>query len=258
MAPGLIVNNLNCTDLPEALLVGGSAPPSRRLGYRNDRAKFRVKSLVLPTLPEDVIEVNDEASSEQALSSWPCPSCTFMNSGWLLKCEVCETPHSDAPVSIEAFTECAVDEAISNAHCGIETGEDICTKDMWPSLTEATHAFLDCEVSSVGSSWQDIGDAVEFEDDDCDALVVNPSHQPTVPLTWAAHAKAIAASGPAASIPAAGFVAPPMKRAQLKKVGILKDVDALDDINYELDGLEDRRLCVRQFRKLSPQRRRKR
>jgi hypothetical protein len=257
MAPELRVSNLNCNDLPEASIVGGSGPLSRRLGYRSDRAKFRMKSLVLPTLSEILDEVNDLpvslTSSEQPLPSWPCPACTFVNSGLLVKCEVCDTPFSNTAAVIGGFIECAVDKTVNAEQESIEVEEEVLVQDgFWPSLREAVHSFVDCEISSVGSSWQDVGDVADFQDDDSDIVIVNLSQKPTVPPSWASRAESISTIGPAVSIPAAGVAAPPLKRAQPRKAGTPKENEPQSDTNWELDELEDRRLCFRQQRNQSP------
>lgn len=233
-------------------MAGGSGPLSRRYRYRDDRAKFRVKSLALPTLPEDYIEEEKhEVSPDHDPSSWPCSVCTFINSGWLLKCEVCETPCVNAVAKREVPSEDVngVDTMQENG----ETEERLCTKsDNWPSLTEAVHSFIDCEVSSLASSWQDLGEVANVEDDDSDVIIVNASHQSLEPVSWAALAKSIAASGPVVSLPAAGVTAPPLKGFQLKQARRRKDVDVQSEADWELDALEDRRLRIGKCRKASP------
>lgn len=245
MSPALkSPKDLNCNDLPEASLVGGSGPLSRRLGHRDDRAKFRVKSLVLPTLSEDLAEDDDQSCSrtpsEQPLSSWSCPACTFANLGPVVKCEICGTLFNSTAAVIDASAASMVDK----------DGEDLsATESNWPSLHEAVYSFVDCEISSVGSSWQDIGDVVDFEDDDDDIVIVNASAELSVPLSWAARAKAISGSGPAISIPMAGVATPPLKRTQLSKADMPMENELQSNTNWELDCLEDRRICTRGQRK---------
>lgn len=229
--------SLNYQDAPEVALIGGSGPLSRRVGYRSDRTKFRVRSLdqgiddeslVLPVLAENTDE-----------DAWFCLACTFANHGELKECEMCGTPANHRPV--EASWE----------HVPA-LGDTEVLKDDWPSLHEATHSFVDCEISSLGS-WLDIGNEESTVLDESCVVVVNPAEQRSVG-SWAARAKAVASQGPAASVPAAGFVAPSQQVLQSKKHKDVQEASISDVDDSVLDCLEERRLCPRLPR--SSQRRR--
>lgn len=197
---------LNYEDLPESSLIGGSGPLSRRVGYRSDRAKFRMKSLAPPMVPE-VVEEDDQNA----------PVCV----------RAVESDKASSKENISAppyISERPLSTATQN--------------DEWPSLQEAIHSFVDCEVSSISSSWLDVDSVARV--DDGDIHIVNPLKQ--TPESWAARAKAVASHGPAASIPASGVVAPRLKRAQSRKQDKAKQVESIDDNNWELDCLEERRL----------------
>lgn len=249
---------VNCSDMPEASLVGGSGPLSRRIGYRSDRAKFRVKSLAVPMLPEGLVQMStlvaddgveaycSTALSGQFSSSWACPACTFLNSTWLKRCEICNTPvDSLTPLtgtSLESAAQNTAAAARSNTNADGEHHD-------WPSLQEAASSFVDCEISSVGSSWLNVADAEAVVDDESDVLVVNPPEEFAQLQSWAARAKSIAAFGPAVSIPAAGVVAPPLQRVQAPKEGTAEEAETSaempSEVHSELDALENRRLHPR-------------
>merc|ERR1711879_1097671 len=90
---------LNCDDLPEASMPGGCGPISRRLGYRADRHKSRIKSLPLPALGEmcedaDTASESDQPTRTNPDDAWPCCICSFLNSSLMPLCEICGTARS--------------------------------------------------------------------------------------------------------------------------------------------------------------------
>jgi len=221
---------MNCEDVPEAKMVGGSGPLSRRLGFRNDRAKFRVKSLPLPVLAE---AGDDDAlcSSVQCGSPWSCHVCTFFNSACEL-CAMCEAP-ADGSVIVGNSTEMSLEVKANNSEMPLPMKEID-----WPTLKEAADSFVDCEISSTASSWLEIGGAWE---EDGDITILQIPQQPR-PQSWAARAKVIAASGPPAMLPAAGFVVPPLQKAPAVKEVKCEDTEMKEDDDWDLHCLEDRRL----------------
>jgi len=220
---------VNCQDVPEASLVGGSGPLSRRLGYRGNR-KNRVKSLPLPVLAEGG---DDDAlcSSVQLGSSWSCRKCTFFNSACEF-CAMCEAPADDSAAvndSAEMFSE---DSAINSAMA-------VPMKDMdWPTIQEAVESFVDCDISSVASSWLEVGEGWEEEGD----LVILKMPQQPATQSWAARAKVIAGAGPAATVAVAGFVGPPLQKACAIKGARTQEKETQGDEDWDLDCLEARRL----------------
>jgi hypothetical protein len=227
---------VNYEDLPESSLIGGSGPLSRRVGYRSDRAKFRMKSLVPPIVPE-ALEEDDGVVlwSQQHLVPWSCSVCTFLNSDEQEVCEMCAAP---VPSIVTIESEASWENISAPPIISDRPLPTAMQNDEWPSLQEAIDSFVDCEVSSMGSSWLDVDGVTGV--DDGDIHVVNPLKQ--TPKSWAARAKAVASHGPAATIPAAGVVAPPWQKAQTRKQDTAKQVESVDDNNWELDCLEERRL----------------
>merc|ERR1712046_114472 len=104
-----------------------------------------------------------------------------------------------------------------------------------------------------GSSWLDVGDAEDTLFDG-DAILVNSSQKPPPEASWAARAKSIAGIGPVASLPVSGVVAPPLQKAPAMKAGKVKEPEMLDDVDWDLECLEDRRLRIGYGRKSSPKR----
>jgi len=258
--------SVNYSDAPETSLMGGSGPLSRRMRSSDARlkssAKFRVKSLALPVLreapphlePELEPETSTVYSAEQPSLPWFCRTCTFKNHGELLQCEMCEAPAEDALVEDTPMDASWEHVSVSPAYAAQECD--------WPSLEEAIHSFVKCETASVGSSWVDIGEVGgHSEDEDNVVLMVAGLKQPSPP-SWAGRARSIAAQGPAAAIPVAGVVMPPLRRAMNRKLDQFtkdEEYDLWDDEdkfdNWDLDSLESRRLGNRpQNRKRSPER----
>merc|ERR1712232_765154 len=155
---------------------------------------------------------------------------TFSNHNGLQECEMCGTPANHRPTKaswehVPAFADTKM------------------PKDDWPSLHEATHSFVDCEISSLGS-WLDISNEEGTALDESSIIVINPPEQLSNG-SWAARAKAVASQGPAASVPAAGFVAPSPQVLKSKKHKDVQDTSISDVDDSVLDCLEERRLCPR-------------
>eukprot|EP00928_Gymnodinium_smaydae_P084275 TRINITY_DN67540_c0_g1_i1.p1 TRINITY_DN67540_c0_g1~~TRINITY_DN67540_c0_g1_i1.p1 ORF type:complete len:249 (+),score=26.59 TRINITY_DN67540_c0_g1_i1:73-819(+) len=234
---------VNFLDMPEAML-GRGGPLSRQMSYRNNRATFRVKSLALPivsendTKPQDAIPIADDVEQ-----SWSCVGCTFINSGWFPRCEMCETLR---------------DRAVGTAHTSHPASETtsftIQDQDRWPSLQESAQVDAACEVASVASSWLEVDD-VRIEDaDDDDVLFVSVGEMPDEQHSWASRAKMVAGCGPAASLPASGVTIPPVHRPKTSTKSKVHESDINEDDFEDLSLLEDRRLYP-QFDRTMRQRR---
>jgi len=221
---------VNCEDVPETYMVGGSGPLSRRLGFRNDRAKFRVKSLPLPVLAE-AGDDDELCSSVQGGSPGSCRILWSFNSACEL-CAMCEAPAGGSATAANS-TEVSSEVKANNSEMSLAMKEFD-----WPTLKEAADSFVDCEISSTASSWLEIGAAWE---EDGDIVVLQLPQQPR-PQSWAARAKVIAASGLPAMLPAAGFVAPPLQKAFAVKEVKSEDTELKEDDDWDLHSLEDRRL----------------
>jgi len=249
---------VNYSDMPE---VNMSLEPRRRplpgrrglMRYSDNRSKFQTKSLPLPSLDERDDSDTLPPSDMQVLP-WTCPACTFVNMGELKSCEMCETPANttldsssqqvrkhNVASSIDAPKE-AHQAALNNFEGG------------WPSLPEAVHSFVDCEVSSVGSSWLDLGDEEDDVVEDGDILILKAPEQPA-PQSWADRAKHVASQVPAVAIPAVGLLLRPRMRPEIRKHAKVYESAILGDDNWDLDCLEGRRMRP-QFDRGSAQRRR--
>jgi len=202
----------NCEDLPEALIARncvGKISCSGFLSRRFYRRKMRIRSLPLG------------ATSEIQDHDWQT---------WqLMEYETCESPRQ-APCHVVAVTACeSLDGELNNSSSAAD----------WPSLQEAIHSFVECEVSSMGSSWLDVDSHVDAAVDHEVAgfLLLEVAES----LSWSARAKAVAGNGQAPSLPATGAIAPPHRRA-LAKNKYSRSVAVGSETDHDLDFLEDRRL----------------
>lgn len=197
---------LNCEDLPEASMPGGCGPASRRLGYRADRYKCRIKSLPLPLLREDV---DTQSELEQPMhpspaDAWHCCACSFTNHGLMSACEICAIARGSAGDLAKYHTS--------------KPPQGLSLSDEWPSLREAADSFIDCELSSVASSWLAVGGA-EFDVDDEEYAIIAPSAaEHTTPVSWAARAKPLADGNAAVMMSAGRMQVPPLFHKKVDKV----------------------------------------
>eukprot|EP00928_Gymnodinium_smaydae_P090620 TRINITY_DN743_c0_g1_i11.p1 TRINITY_DN743_c0_g1~~TRINITY_DN743_c0_g1_i11.p1 ORF type:complete len:277 (+),score=44.21 TRINITY_DN743_c0_g1_i11:83-832(+) len=244
MARVLSAPVVNYLDMPEA--ASGGRSRSRQGGYRSDRSKFRVKSLALPVVAEnDVQQADTLLVADCDVQSWTCAGCTFINSGWLPRCELCETPRDRSVGAIATSRGSSQNESFS-----------IQEQDQWPSLKESADEEGSFEVASVASSWLEVDDDVKVLGDSDDgeepgeAAVETSASQGS----WASKAKVVAARGPAASLPASGVIAPPIHKAKPPSTSKIHDADVSQNEVDDLTLLEDRRLNP-QFDRGSRQRR---
>jgi len=249
---------VNYSDTPE---VNMSLEPRRRLQrgrrglmrYSDNRAKFHMKSLPLPSLDETDDQDILPPSNLQVLP-WTCLVCTFVNMGEVACCEMCESPANTRPdSSSQRFREHTAACSIASPKAVYNTASKSC-EGGWPSLPEAVHSFVECEVASVGSSWLDLGDEEGDVVEDGDILILKAVDQPT-PQSWADRAKRIASQGPAVAIPAVGVLPPPLMLTEIRKHVKVNESGILGDDNWDLDCLEGRRMRP-QFDRGSAQRRR--
>jgi len=123
-----------------------------------------MKPIGFPTLSKitDVSEDEDEDESKQSMDQWlgeqwQCQACTFRNHEMLARCEMCETERGGTIGELIAM---------NGSTCGSD----------WPGLSdpelptqqhgEAADSWRDCDVSSVASSWLDIGALDDHSDID--------------------------------------------------------------------------------------------
>eukprot|EP00928_Gymnodinium_smaydae_P058524 TRINITY_DN41725_c0_g1_i1.p1 TRINITY_DN41725_c0_g1~~TRINITY_DN41725_c0_g1_i1.p1 ORF type:complete len:267 (-),score=48.94 TRINITY_DN41725_c0_g1_i1:147-947(-) len=223
---------VNWLDMPEAVLEGGAGPLSRRIGYRDDRVKLRVKALALPVSAEDDVDPQGAlAVGDRYVQSWSCVGCTFVNSGFLSCCEMCETRRERSLDFSEGF------------HGTPEHGRfTMQEKGPWPSLKESADADAAYEIASVASSWLEVDDVKVVEEaDDDDLLLVDATGMPPLELSWASRARTIAGCGPAPALPASGVTIPPILRPKPSNRSKTYDEDVQQDDLDDLSLLENRR-----------------
>lgn len=128
----------------------------------------------------------------------------------------------------------------------------------WPELKDAlddkAESWVDCDVTSVASSWLDIGGAEEQDDDDDEAGIVLVSAsgvhaavpQAAGPPSWSA---IVGKSGRGKALPATGVaVAPPLWR----KPAVRASTKAFEEeeVDTTLDELDARRMKGTQRRRV--------
>merc|ERR1712232_1355127 len=202
----------------------------------------------LPSVEEKVDDEDTLAPSDLQVSPWTCHACTFTNMGELTCCEMCQTPASERDSSpwtaLDSSSELFCEDSVAGSIIAPQEAKHAALNSFeggWPSLPEAVHSFVECEISSMGSSWLDIGDEEgDVESDEGIVIVTGPT-QPA-PQSWADRAKRIASQGPAVAIPAEGVLAPPSNRTEIRKHAKVCESGMLGDDNWDLGCLEGRRL----------------
>jgi len=214
---------VNCEDLPEALIARncvGKVSGSGFLSRRFYRSRIRIRSLPLGAASE----IQDEDHDWQ---TWQLEPELLEDS--MMEYRACEIPRQ-APCQVVAVTLGESSDAeLNNSSSAAD----------WPSLQEAIHSFVECEVSSMGSSWLDVDSHVyaAVDHEVVGFLLLEIAESPS----WSARARAVAGNGPAPSLPATGAIAPPHRRA-LAKNKYCRSVAVGPETNHDLDFLEDRRL----------------
>jgi len=237
---------LNCEDLPEAGMGLGRVPSSfsnrnrsKRHGYM--AFKPRMNSVGMPALSETQDEM--ECITDFEPHQWRCKACTLLNNALVSRCEVCETKRTDhvARVVQGNMQKCAAAPLI-----GSSPSLD------WPALPEAwEHAdsWIDCDVSSVASSWLDIGSTDDHAvDDDADIILVTSSggvhmqaSKPIGPPLWSA---IVGQAQDAAMLRVRDVAVPPAfsRRPFARPPTKSKEEDEHDDQDIALDVLHERRM----------------
>lgn len=244
---------LNTDDVPD-LFAGGARRKTAKPNHRQNGQPRRVlgapMAAAMQPVPEHMNAYNgdwnstDDCHAECELP-WACSQCTFLNAGALKACEMCERP-ANRPV-----VEPSIGEQVSQvADRLLGNGCD----SAWPRLAEAdTTSWIDCDVSSVASSWLDVGTFEEVDDDDgssslasfiCVDTARGPASTSDVSaaastrfLSWAERATTAAdASGGVVNAPQ--MRAPPLVQRQRQRVTVKSEENEDDyDPNDFLAGL---------------------
>jgi len=253
---GLHKPQLNFGDIPEASLPA-ARQHAQRVGARQVPGRHRVKTISLPLFQEDIDDEEQERevvqSEEVEDKTWSCAACTFLNSGLLDYCEVCQLERGAVPkdMTIQLSTSQALLSAVP--------------EDSWPSLEDSAESWVNCDISSVASSWLDVGCAEACIEEDGEesgtgALLVSAAaaQAATAPatLSWAARVGAL--GGPPPVAPAQGrrmAGSPLVCRAPVARRG-----QQAEEEGEDLDLLEllDRRLYPQTTRGATMRRRAKR
>jgi hypothetical protein len=157
---------------------------------------------------------------EEPHSWWDCAACTFRNHELLLRCEVCNS-EKGAPSCAKHIAQTPSIQAISG-----EASD-------WPALPEA---WADCEVSSVASSWLDVGGANESASD---VVIVdeNSAKARVKPMLWSAIVKKNIETAPEPAL-----VAPFAPSLRQKTPVASTEGTEVEDTDAVLDELESRRM----------------
>lgn len=231
---------LNCEDVPEVNLWGpGRAPVARfRRGKFDKSSKPRMKMVGLPVVSETTAEYSDDSLTcgtvqSETETQQGCP-CSRLNRPFYPCGEACRWRQSnDTATSAQGYEQAVSKVPVIASTPSLD----------WPALPlalEAADSWVDCDVSSVASSWLDVDGAAlqphgDDNSEDCevssvasswldvggaDVMLVSESgmhaHKPAGPLPWSAivGSKTAAFSAP----PASGLAkAPPMSRQLVAK-----------------------------------------
>jgi len=200
---------LNCEDLPEANIW----PRPLRQRNAHQVRRHRAKLVGLPVLSE----VGDEDGHQYNTQDELQPGI-YDREG-----------HARNPASaVQGAAEAAPKAPLIGSAPSLD----------WPPLPEAwevADSWIDCDVSSVASSWLDVGDAAQYagEDSEADIILVSEAEAPkrAGPPSWSA----IVGKGVGTGMPPVQGVAapPPFSRKLVVKVGT-KSIDE-DDLAADLD-----------------------
>lgn len=180
-----MVMHLNCEDLPEAgvypLGRGSTSYKNRRYNRDSKNSKPRKKLVGLPVVSEVENESSNIYMIDVETQQWCCKSCTLLNSNLLSRCEACDMNRTD--------------NAMQSNKQELAAAPSLGTLSLdWPALpdaSEVTDSWVDCDVSSVASSWLDIGgaDGPAADDNESDIVLVGASAaqtQVSQPASWSA------------------------------------------------------------------------
>jgi len=246
---------LNCDDLPEA----------NQFGFRKlkviDRQKNggklpkpRTKLRVLPAVSETgrtrttirrqyeaSYEDSEEYNIQHEPSPWRCDACTLTNNALLPCCEVCGADRTKIGAK-NATQACSVAQVpLIAATPSLD----------WPPLPEAwevADSWIDCDISSITSSWLDVDCADDIANDDdaeADIILVSDSAVQTKPSKSAGPPSwsAIVGNSPSiAKAPIQGVAVPPPISRQPAVRKHTKRLDEEDYLDTETDCLDARRV----------------
>jgi len=155
--------SLNCDDLPEVNVW----PRKNKMSI----SRIHGKAIGLPILVEAENEAGDEMPAEESARYWQCPACTLLNQDYRLCCEACNAARSSTLARSQDQQDNNSEQAFVNVSAPSLD---------WPALPpkgfpmrDVAESWIDCEVSSVASSWIDVGGVDEqLDDDDIGAVVV--------------------------------------------------------------------------------------
>lgn len=223
--------SLNCSDLPEAHYWNSKAK-------RNGRGKALFGPLPLLAEGSEDSDEDNAVGEDHPQPLWFCQASTFRNKE-LLPC--CEIRHA------EKDAKGSVHEAIEGPFAQLILNQD------WPALPEA---WADCDVSSVASSWLDVGAAneqaglnEESDFDESDIVLVHATSVQAVakPVLWSAVVgRRNAAMAPQFNVPLSASLLPPLTRRVDAQTKAVKE----EEIDAALDELDARRMTghTRQLR----------
>lgn len=241
-----VAPTLNCDDLPELALKHRSQV-TRGTSYACI-GKLRTKTISLPKVAENIDEDEQDNMLSDCQSLWACSSCTFLNNDLLSVCEVCQVERFS---SIETASQFNNEPALDALQIGATLSLD------WPALSEArvslyqpSESWVDCDTSSVASSWLDIGGHDEQdEDDEFEIVTTNnlnsqadtaQTKKPTDAPLWSAVVGK--AQAPAAKQPVPSLIPPTSRKAVVRPCRKLSGDEECDAV---LDELDARRMAVR-------------
>jgi len=231
---------LNCDDIPEASRWGtGRAPVARFRGAKVDKSwKPRMKIVGLPAVSEtgngdsdDNYPDWDEPQPEKVAP--PLCTCTLLNQALFPCSKACRWHQSKGVATkMHGYDLDANEVPVISSAPSLD----------WPALPEvweAAESWVDCDVSSVASSWLEVGGADQQPDSDDDSefdiILVSDTgvqpRKPSGPLPWAA---IVGTNAGASRAPACGVAKlPPMSRQPVVKT---RTKSTEEDEDPDVDG----------------------
>lgn len=274
---------LNVVDAPEVGILTGRRVASRRMAPRSRNVQAGYMALPkLPegfaVADFDPEEASDSDIDSHSASAWACEACTLLNRSGARACAVCDKPR---PNRLGHFPKDVLDsDAWTCRTCTLTNRDDACACEVcatprpagdivtavaatgrrrasvpgeaaapgageaWPTLADSVESWELCDVSSLASSWLDIGDDDEIIEEDGSAILVTDTSgacrdQRPAPPSYAAMAtKAGVAVSPAPRAPRL----PPMAHAAHAEPRTKQKDTGAEEEDVELDELECRRI----------------